>query len=320
VIVPEHATIRLRAELGQLSWSLRELRRPARWSVIRRVVKAMSLPDLPRSRRIPGAVWAVSVVRDEADIVELVIDHLLEQGVDGILIADNGSVDGTRELLERRALRDPRVHVAIDAEPGHHQSEKITWLAHHAWRAGADWVVPFDGDEFMFAEGQSLAAHLRASDAGMIYASFHHMVPVGEGPVDADSVFVMDATSAFPGKVVLRSHPLAVVASGNHEAFRTGPVQVGLHVAHAIYRNPAQVARKLRQGAAAERLAGQRIAIKRGEHWAAGAALGDDQLAELWAGMVRGEAVPQLGVPAVGPMVRVRPVQWSTWDPDGLLS
>ena len=77
--------------------------------------------------------------------------------------APSSSRWSTREFLLNLASRDPRIHVALDEEPAYHQSEKMTWLAHCAWRAGADWIVPFDADEFWFAPGRSVAEALRAS-------------------------------------------------------------------------------------------------------------------------------------------------------------
>ena len=93
------------------------------------------------------------MVRNEVDIVGEVVRNLRDQGVDHVVVADHGSTDGTRELLEELSTRDPRIHVADDREPVFYQSEKITYLARRAWRAGADWVIPFDGDEYWFAVG-----------------------------------------------------------------------------------------------------------------------------------------------------------------------
>jgi len=40
------------------------------------------------------------LVRDEANIIEANIRHHAASGVSSFIVTDNGSVDGTRELLE----------------------------------------------------------------------------------------------------------------------------------------------------------------------------------------------------------------------------
>ncbi len=306
-----------REELGQVSWFLRKYRSPRRWATQVGVIRRMTLPTLPRARRRPGEIWGVSVVRDELDVLPLVIDHLFAQGVAHVLIADNRSKDGTREFLTELAARDARVHVALDEEPAHHQSEKMTWLAHHAWRAGADWIVPFDADEFWFAPGRRLAEALGASSAGIVHAHFHHMVPVEPGPSDLVSAeFILDATGSRPGKVALRAHPLAEIGPGNHTASRVGGEAVGLAIAHAQYRSPTQVARKMRQGHAAAQLTGEDLSWF-SPHWASGAALSDPEILEVWDNISHGRPDPRIDYRAVGPMLRLRPLSWSTWDPDG---
>lgn len=41
--------------------------------------------------RALGGVWGVSMVQDEMDLLPLVIAHLEQQGVTGLVVADNGS-------------------------------------------------------------------------------------------------------------------------------------------------------------------------------------------------------------------------------------
>jgi Glycosyl transferase family 2 len=313
-----HLAGRVRSELGQFSWVARNYASADRLRRQVSVVRQMQLPDLPRGRRGEGAVWAVSVVRDEVDVVGATIEHLLRQGIDNVLVADNGSVDGTVDLLTELSAREPRVHLAHDGERAHHQSEKITWLAHLAWRHGADWVVPFDADELLFAENSALAPWLRQQSATVVHASFHHMVATSPThDVQAATEFVLDATSDSPGKVVARSHPLLEVIPGNHAVSRVGQHTRGLHIAHAIYRSPTQVARKFRQGMAAAE-AGR--GTWPGEHWVKGSALGDADVAEVWAAISNGRPEPRINFSAIGPMVRVQPFGWPTWDPDGVLS
>ncbi len=86
------------------------------------------------------------MVRDEADIIRPMIDHHLAQGVDTIIVTDNGSVDGTYEMLQEYGdvlqLRRDTVHRK-------QQRDVVTAMAREAYsRFGADWVINADADEF----------------------------------------------------------------------------------------------------------------------------------------------------------------------------
>lgn len=96
-------------------------------------------------------LFAISTVRNEADIIDLNVRYHLRQGVDRFLIIDNGSTDGTTQRLARLA-RDPRVRWSRDAGDWH-QAEAQTELARAAARAGADWVMSVDADEFWAPSG-----------------------------------------------------------------------------------------------------------------------------------------------------------------------
>lgn len=304
----------LRSELGQASWFARRYASRARIAAQYRVIKAMDVPKLPRSPRGAGAVWGVTVVKNEEDIIEVTVRHLLAQGLDHIIVADNGSTDGTPAILAALAVQDERVTVAIDREPAHHQSEKMTYLAHLAWRRGAEWILPFDADELFFARGGLVADQLRASDAAIMHAHFHHMVTTEPTrAVDESTQFVLDATAAFPGKVAARSHPLLEIIPGNHSASRVGAQVQGLFIAHALYRHPDQVARKFRQGMKAVESGKVTMA---GEHWARGSRLDDTAIMDVWDRISHGLPDERILFEANGPMVRVRPLSWRTWDPD----
>jgi len=110
---------------------------------------------------------AISIVRNEEDLVEATIRHHLGQGVDRVLVADNDSGDGTPRLLERLARTDRRIRWSRTGDIGFHQSEAVTELARTAAREGATWVLPFDADEFWCAPG-GLAAALDGARADAI--------------------------------------------------------------------------------------------------------------------------------------------------------
>lgn len=91
------------------------------------------------------------MVRDEADIIRAVLEHHSKQGIDRIIVTDNGSVDGTTEILEEYA-RSGLVDLRFDPVHRKQQSEVVTAMARDAHVThGADWVINADADEFWVA-------------------------------------------------------------------------------------------------------------------------------------------------------------------------
>jgi hypothetical protein len=88
------------------------------------------------------------MVRNEADIIAAVVEHHLAQGVDRIIVTDNASVDGTREILAQYAERG-LVELHDDPRHAKQQADVVTAMARRAFTEhGADWVINADADEF----------------------------------------------------------------------------------------------------------------------------------------------------------------------------
>jgi len=99
------------------------------------------------------------MVRDEADIIKAMIEHHLAQGIDLIIATDNGSIDGTREILE--TYRDKGVLVLHD-DPVHmkQQHSTVTKMAREAYTDfDADWVINADADEFWVPVNRAISLH-----------------------------------------------------------------------------------------------------------------------------------------------------------------
>lgn len=88
------------------------------------------------------------VVRDEADILAQTLPAILSWA-DAVYAFDTGSTDGTWDLLQDAAARDPRLRCVGQARV--YFSIAVTaWLFHQV-RAGfrdGDWIVRADADEF----------------------------------------------------------------------------------------------------------------------------------------------------------------------------
>ena len=119
------------------------------------------------------------MVRNEPDIIRLSVYHHLRAGVDHVLLVDNRSSDETREIVEELG-RGSRVTAWRD-ESEWHQEAMFTELAREAARLGADWVVPFDADEFWVAPGTTLRVLLSTTDAGALEAPVVNFVQQRSG-------------------------------------------------------------------------------------------------------------------------------------------
>jgi glycosyltransferase involved in cell wall biosynthesis len=198
------------------------------------------------------------LVRDEADVIEMTMRHLAVH-VTRIYVLDNGSTDGTYELLNDLRQELP-LDVFHDHEVGYWQSRKMTELARYARERGFSWIVPCDADELWYPPGdEPLRAFLGAQgpDVGIVKASLYNHLPTGEDPVEGDVRarlgWRMLEAGALP-KVACRAEPSLTIEPGNHAATYKGlqPLAIsGLTIRHFSWRSPEQYLRKIRNGAEA---------------------------------------------------------------------
>jgi hypothetical protein len=89
---------------------------------------------------------AIGIVRNAADLVPLVALHHHLLGADTVWVIDNGSTDGTYELLRALAGKVPGLRIDRDDGP-FDQARMATDMANAALREGHRLIVPFDSDE-----------------------------------------------------------------------------------------------------------------------------------------------------------------------------
>jgi len=176
--------------------------------------------------------------KDESDIIEANIRVHAALGVDAFAVMDNGSTDGTREVLSR-LQEEFELHV-IDREGVYDQSNWMTELAHYARdEMGADWVISNDADEFWLPQSErSLKAILAQS--GSVLTCHRYNMLMDERACDDDYRFydcglrvenpiyyhneqlsrenVSIVLSKIAPKAIVNPHGLIKVKGGNHRA------------------------------------------------------------------------------------------------------
>jgi Glycosyl transferase family 2 len=239
--------------------------------------------------------------RNEADILDAQLSFHLNAGVDFVVAIDNGSSDGTTEILEAYA-RDG--HVAFTEDPNVY--EEAAWVTQMARRAatefGADWVVNSDADEFWWPRGGSLKDVLTAVPKryGSVRGMWRHFAPRPDG----DDFFAerMTVRVCNPGaedntpyapryKTVHRADPDVEVLPGNHRALGRGleaiPGWYPIDVLHFPIRSLRHFTEKyLRQWALLRTRFGERV----------NEAQQSGRLAELYESYVVGDAALAQGI------------------------
>ena len=187
-------------------------------------------------------IWAVGTTRNEADIIRANVLHHQSQGVSHFLWLDNGSTDGTTDVLDelRQSVSlEWRLHT-----DSFRQDVLLTALAREAFVRGADWVLPLDADEFWYAPQGSLRQVLKRTDAGALRVQLVNFVqrrdqltaaaaglltmnrrpPEPIGPIDRLEELVNSRRIGFveilyPAKWIARTCPLLEVGWGNHTLY-----------------------------------------------------------------------------------------------------
>lgn len=210
-------------------------------------------------------VAAVSMVKDEADIIGVTVAHMLTQ-VDLVIVADNSSTDGTREILQSAG-----VVLVDDDEPGYYQSQKMSALAAKAAGMGAEWVVPFDADELIYSPFGRIGDVLSERTEAIATSDLYDHVATALDPDEPNPVVRMGwrrKVAAGLPKVACRTNLPVTIHMGSHNAdFGSLERATGLLVhRHFSYRSAEQFVRKARNGAAAY-AAADGLPEHYGKHW-----------------------------------------------------
>jgi hypothetical protein len=213
----------------------------------------------------------VLAVRDEADLIAANLSYHALRGVDCFVVVDNGSVDGTRDLLAVLA-RQLELIVIDEPRQAREQDVWVTRASHLAHRRlGADWLLLGDADEFWVPPPGRSLPDLAGGPATVLvwprfemwapreavtrpdYAFFHNVVKIrrpGPPPAGGELARLPSKLRPVLPKVMCAADGLEQVGFGNHEVAHRRryerPLDGEAAILHFPVRTFAQFERKVR--------------------------------------------------------------------------
>jgi hypothetical protein len=182
----------------------------------------------------------VMKVRDEIDVVEQTLSYHLARGADQWIVTDNGSTDGTLEVLKRF---EGEGKLRLIEEPGEDfRTEAHWWVTRMARLAatemGADWVAHVDADEFwMPAEGSMKEALAAIPDEyGVVLAPRPEFAARGGDGEWWERMTVRESRSRLRPKIAHRADPDVVLHRGAHDVDIEGEEAGSKHAGRAVMR------------------------------------------------------------------------------------
>lgn len=151
-------------------------------------------------------IHAVATIYNEEDIIPYTLSHLFNNGIDHIWIAHGPSTDHTLEAI--LSCKEGPITILNDHDEYHYQPKWINEMTQMARRAGADWVIPFDADEFWCTNESTLHEYLSRADQSVpaVYAPTYIYT----------NWFKRNPDPQRLGKVAFRPTKETIVSNGNH--------------------------------------------------------------------------------------------------------
>lgn len=227
------------------------------------------------------------LAKNEVDIIEHQILFHKAMGVDGFIVTDNNSSDGTKEIFEKYKEKGWIKEIINETSCNY---EQVKWVDRMIKLArdkyNADWVINADADEFWCCEHGDLKTELAESFSNVIYAKIFNVYPYDEDEFYKNDNLIANYKNIKPEikemlspysmytrqipKVIHRTKGYITIKPGYHSVKMKLSNKIfseNIHIYHYSLRSLEHFKRKMINGGAS--LKGTKsLAINEGQHWA----------------------------------------------------
>jgi hypothetical protein len=239
------------------------------------VMKAPIRRILWRHKKIANPkIGMTLLVKNEKELIEANLRWHINSGIDFICVTDNGSTDGTFEIIQNIAKEGYPVHV--DHYTGEFQQELIVnRMIKILIDKGMDWIINADADEFFVAS--NLKNTLSKSNCNVIFVKSFNVLPtLTDTSVLLSTKIVIksldDSSNGFfklhPEKAIHRSKGYIAVGVGNHDvriSRKSYRYQQDIYILHYYIRDLNHFFQKFIKGG--EMMQNNEKLSRYGTHW-----------------------------------------------------
>jgi FkbM family methyltransferase len=218
-------------------------------------------------QKLGDSVAGACVLRDCVDIVPFLCGHYLRMGFAHLAFIDDGSTDGTYELLQRIAKRTSRVSVKQVHLESFEQSALMTEAVNKLIAAGHSIIVPFDCDEFWNAHAATFRSILAPSTEAVVeghwvnfvqrrsvlastslglFGAIHRAPQLPEANQERITAYAGSFLCFSIHKLAIKTASPIKIERGQH-ALAAGPREVcgvNLEILHLPFRSRAEILRR----------------------------------------------------------------------------
>ena len=232
--------------------------------MLKKLLRALlHLPVSFRKTHNPRLIMTL-LVKNEADVLEQNLQFHKAMGVDGFIITDNNSTDGTAAIIRKYAEKGWVLESIRETASGYEQKiwvDRMVMLA--ITRHGADWIINADADEFWYSPSQNLKEEVKNVRCNVLTCKVVNMYPDENTPfsrwkqatktVPASEDFDLSPFSIFGryrGKVLHRACGYLQIAMGNHKVlmFSRWKKPSNITIYHYNFRGRDHFLRKMING------------------------------------------------------------------------